>query len=147
MVDERWGLAHVCVSACVWRAAGKWREAAPASLAASRSLLHAPHLAIISSPPSPPHPHPPCPQNTAALFGGAVIAQYAMYNATNTRHNDNTAAMGGGGVKLMSAVVLLKNCELRRNRAAYGGGIDAFVIRESELKDVVVPTIVSVNVG
>ena len=76
-----------------------------------------------------------------------MIAQYAMYNATNTRHNDNRAAMGGGGVKLMSAVVLLKGCELRRNRAAYGGGIDAFVIRESELKDVVVPTIVSVNVS
>lgn len=64
-------------------------------------------------------------QNTAALFGGAIIAQHSLVNATNTKLVGNRAIWAGGGaLKLMSAVGLLKNCEVRDNRAVFGGGIE-----------------------
>lgn len=42
-------------------------------------------------------------QNTAASFGGGILAQYALYIATRTRHNGNKAFYGAGALKLYSA--------------------------------------------
>lgn len=64
-------------------------------------------------------------QNTAVLYGGALIGQHCLVNATNTKIVGNQAIWaGGGGLKLMSGVGLFKNCEIRDNRAVFGGGFD-----------------------
>jgi hypothetical protein len=84
-------------------------------------------------------------QNSAVVYGGGVLAQYGQYNATATRHAGNTAQWGGGGaISLFSAVALLRSCELSGNHAGFGGAINAMRMKES---DIVVPTIVSINVG
>lgn len=64
-------------------------------------------------------------QNVAALFGGAVLGQLALFNATRTSISYNEAVYGGGGgVKLMSGVGLFKECRLVGNKAAYGGALE-----------------------
>jgi hypothetical protein len=88
---------------------------------------------------------PPSPQNSAVVYGGAVLVQYGQYNATSTRHVNNTAEWGGGGaISLFSGVALLRSCELSGNRASFGGGLNAMRMKESTIA---VPTIVSVNVS
>lgn len=79
------------------------------------------------------------------VYGGGVLVQYGMYNATATRHVGNAAEWGGGGaISLFSAVALLRGCELSGNRASFGGGLNAMRMAEG---NIVVPTIVSVNVS
>lgn len=63
-------------------------------------------------------------QNKAALFGGGVLGQLALFNATRTSISFNRAVYGGGGVKLLSGTGLFRNCELRGNRATYGGALE-----------------------
>ena len=94
-----------------------------------------------------PRPPPP-PQNIAALFGGGIHAQYALYNATNTRHANNSAVWGGGGgLKLLSAVGLVRGCAFTGNSATYGGAIEVMVVEQQhQAAQIQVPTIISVNV-
>lgn len=80
--------------------------------------------------------------NTAASFGGGILAQYALYAATRTRHNGNRAFYGAGALKLYSAAGYLQDCEIVGNYAPYGAGIEAAQIQQSSVPT---PTIVNVT--
>jgi hypothetical protein len=63
-------------------------------------------------------------QNSGNIFAGGILISAAVYDATDTNHNDNYARVGGGGVKVVVGNLKMKGCQVNGNTASYGAGFD-----------------------
>jgi len=79
-------------------------------------------------------------QNRGNIFAGGVIVTSAIYEATDTIHNDNYGRVGGGGIKVVGGQLKMKGCQVNGNTATYGGGFD--IAKQGDLSSLVTTILV-----